>query len=351
MFRSNQAKSGEEGVVLLLILGLIVITIGSVYAFARVSLLEVMSSVQRQAHVRASLLARSGVEIGMRALVDDLFMADEVLSTSLEMPVDPWRILSQTPIELPEEAGSLRITIRDSGSRISLNALVDLQGELHQDSKPFLMAALERLIDDMPGREEEKLYEIEELADGILDWLDSDDQTRLGDDEATYYERQGSESLPVDRPLFSLDELSAVPGMDDLLLEALKSYFTPHPMFPEDKSGGVNPNTAPPHILGMIYHGIAQEKQLLDQEEVFRILQAREEGKVFCSPEYGEECTSFSELMGFAGENDFPPLQYESDIFSIRSVARIGDARACVTTVVNRSDLEAPQTLLYRMDC
>ena len=62
----------EDGVILLLVLGIIVLTISLVYAFAETSLLEVASTKQRIARVKASLLARSGVPIAIRALVYDV---------------------------------------------------------------------------------------------------------------------------------------------------------------------------------------------------------------------------------------------------------------------------------------
>ena len=62
----------EEGVALLLVLVVIVMTIGSVYAFARTTLLDVMGMRHRTQLVRARMLAQSGIEIGKRALLDDL---------------------------------------------------------------------------------------------------------------------------------------------------------------------------------------------------------------------------------------------------------------------------------------
>ena len=139
--------------------------------------------------------------------------------------------------------------------------------------------------------------------------------------------------------------------MDGLLLEALKAYFTVQPMFPDIEKSGVNPNTAPAHILGLIYHGTAQEKLLLDRDEVFRILTARSKDKVFCSEEYGEECESFAELTGLVGESFFPPLRYTSDIFTIRSEARYDRVRSCTTAVVDRGEASETKTLFYRIGC
>jgi len=340
----------EEGVVLILILVLIVFTITTVYSFQRTSVLEALSLKQHDTRVRAELLARSGIEIGVRAVEDDRFEASDLLSVALETAHDPWRLLSDQAIELPDGAGSLTITVEDSGGRINLNGLVDEDGELREDSRPFLKAALERIIEQMPGRDEEKPYEVEDLADALLDWLDSDDQTRMGENEDAFYERQGGKTPALNRPILSLDELSEIPGLDRLLLESMKSYFTAYPMFPDIEKSGINPNTAPPYALALVYHGTSEEKHLLNRDEVFRILQSREEGKTFCASEYGEDCTNFEELTGFAGETFFPPIQTQSNVFRIRSVARIGQARACVLRVIDRQG-ETPQILVDRTNC
>ena len=57
----------DEGVVLLLVLVVIALTISSVFAFARTSVLEVMSVRQRAERVRAPALARYLPESNARA--------------------------------------------------------------------------------------------------------------------------------------------------------------------------------------------------------------------------------------------------------------------------------------------
>ncbi|MFQ5515642.1 MAG: general secretion pathway protein GspK [Myxococcota bacterium] len=346
------APAREDGVVLILILTLLVLTISAVYSFARTAFLEVRSSRQREALVRADLLAESGLRIAERTLIEDLLAAADPLVATTETPRDPWELLSQTPIELPNENGVLHVRVEDSGGKINLNALVDAEGLPRDDSQPFLVSALERIVGDLPGREEDKPYEIEDLAEGILDWLDTDDLTGMGDDEADHYGRQGASASPLDRPLFTLDELDGVPGLDGLLLEALKAYFSAQPMFPPIEKSGVNLNTAPPHVLGLIYGGSALEKELLGNDEVFRILKARDEGKIFCR-EIGDDelCTTFPQEVGLLPEVTFPPLQYQSDVFRIRSEARIREARACITAIVDRSDPAEIRTLYYRKGC
>jgi type II secretory pathway component PulK len=341
----------EKGVVLLLVLVIIVLTISMVFAFAETSLIQVASTKQRIARVKASLLARSGVPIAMRALVDDVTQGAIDELDVIDSSRDPWALLAQQPIEVPG-GGELRIRVLDAGNRLNLNALVDEDGFPHPESLAFLTAALERIIENMPGRTEEKLYRPDELAEAILDWIDSDDQTRLGDNEAAYYEEAQATSGPLDRPLYSLASLGAIPDLDERLLDALADYFTIYPTLSGLTEGsGVNPNTAPPHVLGLIYQGTSGQQELLIEEDVFRILRARDEGRIFCPQSEEDPCVSFqNEILEFGGIV-FPPLSYRSQTFVIQSEARYGEVRACVEAVIDRSDPRELLTLSYRLEC
>lgn len=342
----------DEGVVLLLVLVILVATVSTVYAFTRTATLEVLSSRQRSERTRAELLARSGERVAVRALLDDLEFGDD-LTVALETQRDDWHLLTQEPVEVPG-GGVLRFGIQDAGSRINLNALVDSGGRARPQSLPFLKAALERVIEMMPGRSEDKPYDAEAVATAILDWVDADEQTlSFGDDEARTYAPAEGEPVPPNRPLFAIDELLDVPGVDALLVRALEDYFTASPMYPSIEQGGVNPNTAPPHVLGLVFHyqSNADDGRLFGRDEVFRILQFRAEDRLFCPEGSDEEgCESFAAHMQVFGEVIFPPLQFASDVFRIDVEASYGETRACVSRVVDRRDRE-PRTLAYRVDC
>jgi type II secretory pathway component PulK len=345
----------EEGVVLLLVLVLVVVSISTAYAMSKTSLLEVMRTRQHGEHVRATLLARSGVALGIRALQDDLIAGDDT-TRQVESGLDAWALLSRQEIELPG-AARLRVRVTDVGGRLNLNALVDRNGQrVGEASKSFLKAALAHIADTTPAFKGSSAYgdeDVDDLADALLDWLDKDDETRVGTPEEEYYVGiKKARSAPLNRPVFSLDELAPVPGLDALMLEALKAYFTTYPMFPPADGGGANLNTAPPHVLGMIYHGMGGDFALLDSRDVFELLRARSDGRVFCPGPAPEPCVSFFGTLGIAeGEEVFPPLSYASRVFHIESEARVAETRACVSTVVDRGNGAEPKTLYYRLGC
>jgi type II secretory pathway component PulK len=342
--------------VLLLVMVLVVVAISTAYAMAKTSLIEVLSTRQQSQYARADLLARSGVNLATRLLQDDLLEGTDI-TKSVESDLDGWAVVSHEDIELPGGA-VLRVRVHDAGNKIDFNSLIDGEGKrIGESSKNFLKAFFTHLRDGVPEFKGPgvKLQDadIDELSDALLDWIDKDDQTRLGSSEQEYYvEMKKAKSSPLNRPVFSLDELANVPGMTPLLLEALKAYFTPYPMFPGTDGGGVNLNTAPAHVLGLIFHGAGDDQRLLDQRDVFEILKARSEGKVFCPGAGQDPCTTFSGTVGIAeGEAIFPPLTYKSRVFAVDVEATVGETRACVHSVIDRGSNGQAKTLYYELGC
>jgi type II secretory pathway component PulK len=348
-------KRGEEGIVLLLVLVLIVVAVSTAYALSKTSLLEVMSTRQQEDHTRADLLARSGIALAQRALQDDLVEGDD-LNHTVESSRDAWAVLSNQQIELPGGA-VLRVGVHDAGARIDINSLIDQEGKrIGETSKSFLVAVFGHIRDTTPAFKGSASFgdqEIDDLSDAILDWMDKDEETRVGTPEREWYvEIKKAKSGPLNRPLFSLDELAPIPYLDPAMLEALKTYFTTEPMFPGADTGGVNLNTAPPHVLGLIYHGVGQEYQLLDQREVFALLKARKDGAVFCPAEGKDPCVNFLKVIGLAeGETIFPPLTFQSRVFRIDVEASVGEARSCVHEVIDRGTGAEPKILFYELSC
>jgi type II secretory pathway component PulK len=338
-------------VVLLLLLAIFVFTIGSVYAFARTATLDILSSGQRIDRGRAGLLARSGVDMAVRAIVDDVARTDDPLASKIETPRDAWAVLSRSPIEV--EGGELRIEVSALGTRIPVNALITETGDAAPNARDFLTVALERIVDELPpGPTGSRFYEREEIVNGMIDWMDADTATENGDDEVEAYRAKGAQGVPPNRPVWVMGELRGIPGMDDVLLSALSAYFSPALPGVDGKGAGVNPNTAPAHVLSLLVLVSGTSPDPVDEDDVFRVLKARKEGKIFCPGSAAEEgCENFEAVIGEAGVTVFPPIDYDSNLFEIRSRGRIGDTRACVTAIVDRSQSGPPALVSYRLGC
>ena len=168
---------------------LVVVAISTAYALSKTALIEVMSTRQYLQHARATLLARSGVALAVRTLQDDLLEGDET-TRAVESDLDAWALLSRQEIALPGDA-LLRVKVTDVGGKLNLNALIDRDGSrVGEASKSFLKAALQHIAETAPAFKGSSSYgdeDVDDLADALLDWLDKDDETRVGTPEEEFY--------------------------------------------------------------------------------------------------------------------------------------------------------------------
>jgi type II secretory pathway component PulK len=154
----------------------------------------------------------------------------------------------------------------------------------------------------------------------------------------------------VNRRIFSLDELADVPGMDRELLDAMRAYFSTQPMIPRNGRGGVNPNTAPPHVLGLICHGFEGEDcRLFGHDEVFDVMRLRDQLAFCAGSKPADSCLDFATELDLIGEAVFPRIDLRNHVFEINIEASYGATRACLSSIVRLGD--KPDTLFYRMGC
>lgn len=86
-----------------------------------------------------------------------------------------------------------------------------------------------------------------EIADALIDWIDSDDDLQLNGAEFEYYEGQGYLDRPFNRPFYDLDEMRLVRGMD--LVEAFNPNW--RDWFTVWSSGGLDINEAPAEFIAV----------------------------------------------------------------------------------------------------
>ncbi len=262
----------------------------------------------------------------------------------LDTRLDLWAQAGQTEIQTAD-GGSLRLTIEDTGTRLNLNALFEPGPEAAEHTEELLKTLLERVIDTFPPGE--RIYEPEELARSLIDWIDAD-QTRIGGgtEDDPYQLERPPYSVP-NRPLLSVDELRLVEGFDGDLVNALRPYVT---VYPWVGGGGVNLNTAPPHVLALVYYNDGVEHRLAKEASIRRLLRLREEGRVVCEDTALDpsRCASLSEVFDSA-QAFFPAPTESANVFTVRSEARVGEIRRTVEAVIDRSQPAQPLLLSWRL--
>ncbi len=110
---------------------------------------------------------------------------------------------------------------------------------------------------------------------------------------------------------------------------------------------GVNLNTAPPHVLALLFFDDGVSLRLASEDVVRDILQIREEDGVICpSGQSAEVCTPIGEIVTNA---IFPAPTFRSQVFVVTAEARVGDILRSVEAVVDRSNADKPRLLAWRV--
>jgi type II secretory pathway component PulK len=342
--------------ILIAVLFFIALLASGVATFLRRATLDGMIARNRDLTARSEALARGGVQLAIALLLQDRL--DEAEEAPLDARGDLWSRIGE--LELPvSDGGRLRLRIEDTGARLNLNALFDEEGMADSDAEIFLTAFLEKVIEEMPPHQDRTDYDPGELAKNLIDYVDTDDVEPDGEREDDYYQLQQPAYRAANRPLFSLDELGLVEGFDRVLVDAIRPYATVYPYSRSAESDsnvddgiGVNPNTAPAHVLALLFHGMAPDRDLASEQDVRWILKTRSEGRVFCPPidGYGDlECELLSDETGAGLVGIYPPPKYTANVFQVSAEAGYGDVRRTVEAIIDRSEPETPLILSWRV--
>lgn len=336
--RTHRSRSGVALIAVLLFL----LLAGSATAtLVYRSTTDGLIAANRDARAHAEALARGGVQLALAVLAQDR-LDEERREFRVESRDDGWMRLGTLPLTLPD-GGVLRVEIEDAGARLNLNALFS-DGSVRDPLTEVLLTTLfERLKDAAPDRT--GAADPEELARNLIDWIDGDEVRLLGGYEDDYYQQQDPPYRAPNRPLLSVSELGLVEGFDAGWVEALEPYVTVHPYVSGD---GINPNTAPPWVLALLFHGTSDDFRLAEEDVIRAVLDIREGDGILCADEADHpSCTPIREAI--TGEV-FPPLTFASDVFRVTARARYGKVESTVEAMVDRRDPTNPRLLSWSID-
>jgi general secretion pathway protein K len=334
----------QRGVVLLVVLFFALLLTSSIATFTRRAIIDASVARNRDAAARAEALTRSGIRLGKSVLVMDR-IEEEASQQAVDSQRDAWSQLSE--VTIPGGGGAtLNIRIEDSGMLFNLNSIFDYAqgGAAYAETEPFLDAFFQKVIDEMkipPG--EKELYNIPELRDALLDWVDADPIRLGGGLEDTYYQFQQPPYRAANGPLMSVDDLYLIQGFDRKLVAALQPYITVEPFA---GGGGINLNTAPAHVLSLLYYNDGVVDRLAKEDVVKQILEVRQKNQLICGESLSVEgCTPISNIVL---NPIFPPPTYTANVFKIVASAQVGDVRRSIEAVVNRS-VDPPLMLSWQV--
>lgn len=262
---------------------------------------------------QASLLAESGIT-GAGRLLRMVLDGQQYSSFS-----DKWA----EPLRLDDETGTVEITTSEESGLISMNSLVQPNGEL----EPFTLAMLRRL-----GK---RARLADDAWNGLADWLDSDDLPRTNGAESAYYRSLKTPYEARNTRLTTVTELTMVRGFTPEAVAALRPFVTVYAGQPGAPLAQVNINTAPRKVLMAL-------DDRIDDRMAERIMEERRLKPFKSTAELSRVPGLESVAIGLLGK-----ISVKGTVFRIRSLARVKESARTVEAVLRLAG-GAPEVLYWR---
>lgn len=225
-------KRDERGFALVITLIVTTLLVALVAEFVTEVYVDTTSRQSYTDAQKASLLAESGVTGAMGLL--QLTLPTKVYTSLL----DPWA----KPFEIPEELGSLRVTVEDESAKLSLNHIAGTNGTFNNEADPtgaYYGTAL-RLFRRLK-------LQAGDLCDAIADWVDNNDLPKPGGAETPWYVSRKPAMSAKNARLDTFEELALVKGFSSDVLYKIRPFTT---VYAESSmTAPININTAPKEIL------------------------------------------------------------------------------------------------------
>ncbi len=215
---------GDKGVVLLITLMILVLIVTLVWEVFRVGARAAQTGAFGRDSIRAGLVAEAGIAAARVALrVDWEDNRYDTLDEIWSRPVPP--------IDLGE--GTIHIVVEDEERKININKLILDNGNAPDKER---LAVFRRLLE---------ILEIDpSLADAVVDWLDNDEEPRVGGAESAFYLSRKFPYKAKNDLFDTVEELRLVRGVTPEVFERIRPFITIY-----SSEGKVNINTAPVPVL------------------------------------------------------------------------------------------------------
>jgi len=279
----------ERGMALLFALVLVVSLAAGVILFQRQALLDYQAVRAGAEAVQLRLLARSGIELGLALLVDDLRRG------AVDHLGEDWNRAAEAGELLSDGEHRCELTIVDQSGRIQVNALLPAAGR--KRNRRYQLAVGSGLTGHATGtpreldgtvtntipsknettgpgydtRQARLLFRLltgsrfridhtraRRMVAALIDWLDADRKVCEFEGQAgaeiAYYQALDPPRRPADRPIAALGELALVRGFDQELLAGSGdrpglAAFLSAADIDGPARGRININTAPAAVL------------------------------------------------------------------------------------------------------
>jgi general secretion pathway protein K len=297
--RRNKSERGMALLATMLAIALMTII---VMDFTSSSALGYLSAANHANEIRATYLARSGVNVGLALLAQDTRaqQAQQLASgggvSAQNQPSDSYFSVWALPFPpMPVNGGAIQLNVVDEARKFNINKLVygflpilgvpgatattttttttNGSSTLGQGSQSIGQATstgqlVPGQIDPNGVAQLQRLFLLLniplDIVPAIVDWLDRDSIESQGGAESDYYLRLIPPYEPRNGPMPTLGDLRLVKGVDDAMFMKLRNYLTVAP------EPSVNVNTAPPEVIACLDQALTANTSAVTQ-----IMQAR----------------------------------------------------------------------------
>lgn len=217
---SKAMNTNRRGVVLLLVLVVVALLALASLTFCDLMLNERRAAETAGRQARARAFAHSGVQLAQWLLEQS--QQDQIDAGGIYDNPRQFANMLVADDLTPQQRGyfslvapkyennsitGVRYGLQDESSRININMLLQMKTPDGKDKAKDILMALPSMTD--------------EIADAILDWLDTDSNPRDNGAEAEYYASRTPPYTPRNGPLQSIEELLLVRGVTPQLLFGL----------------------------------------------------------------------------------------------------------------------------------
>jgi general secretion pathway protein K len=292
----TRRRENEKGIALLVTLLTLVLVVALVHEVFRIGTQSAQTGAYGRDSIRCALLAEGGTGAARLVLRID---ARDNQNDTLD---DLWAQV--IPATLGD--GDVRVAIEDEERKIDLNRLMLPQGNAPDDRR---LAVFQRLLDTL-GIDRA-------VADAVVDWLDNDENPRVGGAESAYY-------LGLPNPYRAKNDLFDTIGELRLVRGATAEVFGKLlPFVTVSSSGMVNINTAPKEVLMSLSAGTdLTAGGAIDAKTADEIIEYRKDHAFTTASQIGNVSPFLAELYSKTLIRNI--VDVKSSYFHVRSSGDIG---------------------------
>jgi general secretion pathway protein K len=242
-----------------------------------------------------------------------------------------WSLMTNElpPIPLADTGAMIHLVVTDEASKVNLNQLDIPRGLPAEDKRAKRWVHFFEAC----GLEEDQALA---LIPVLLDWIDRDDETTTNGAESQLYQQFDPPYLPRNGPLFGVEELRLVQGVDAEMWAKIAPYVT---VFPRTGSAAkLNVNTASKVALQFL-------DERLDEEAAQSIVDARNKEPFTSDSKFREVLNAYA--ADVAQNIVTAGYALRSDVYSVRSSALVNDGEYTVTAVLQRAKGQKDIKVLY----